>query len=394
MLVSFFLPMQWQPIGLFLPIVYFLVESSRSVEGLQKRNVVPALFLGAGYLLYLLAFAYTPKEFVGVLHMLCEYRVSYLLIPLTLSLVAPRYLKVIWDDMAWFIYGAIAMCIVTNIAFALKFATAPTGFQGVTHVAYRVYFEEFCGHHPTYVSMYLVLGAGYLLAEAEHMNRILKYALFYSILFFLLPLLAKSPLIALVFMAIHQAWVRRSKLWQYKWVFVGMLALLVASYLFIPFVSQRVQEMTGLSHAQMKGNITDNSIYVRKMIWTVDTTLLKRYWLLGCGPARTMHLLGTKYFFYSLQYGYNIGVYDPHSEYFYQWISFGLAGIGLFVSVLVTHISRSIRKRDVVYTYLMLILIITCFTESVLTTQHGIIFFSFFTCLFFFKNVKQKSRIY
>ncbi len=383
MMVSFFLPHQLQPVGVFLPAIYFIVRSFSSAGGIPVRNMGAAIFLGALYLLYLGALPFTQGEFSGVLHKLCEYRMGYLLIPLAFSLIAKDKLAVIYKELAWFVYAAVATCIATNIAFVVKYAMAPTGFHGVTHVAYRIYFEQFCGHHPTYMSMYLVLGAGYLLVRGQHMNRMLKYALFYAIIAFLLPLLAKSPLIALALLMLHQAWLRRKTLWQYKWVFAGMLAVLAASYLFVPFVSQRVQEMAGVSGG-MKGNVTDNSIYVRKMIWTVDTGLVKHYWLAGCGPGRLMHLLHVRYLFYSLQYGYDVSAYDPHNEYFYQWISFGLVGIFLLLAALLAHFIASVKHKDFVYLYLLLIVAITFFTESVLATQHGLFFYSFFSSLFFF----------
>ncbi len=384
MMVSFFLPMQLQPVGVFLSALYFIFRSFKSPGGVPVSNLAIAFLLGASYLLYLVALPFTPAEFSGVLHKLCEYRLGYLLLPVVFSLIARDKLAIIYNELVWFVYAKIAICVVTNIAFVAKYALAPGGFHGVTHVAYRVSFEEICGHHPTYMSMYLVMGAGYLLVRGQHLNRMLKYTMFYAIIAFLLPLLAKSPLIALALIMAHQAWLRRKTLWQYKWVFAGMLAVLVLSYLFVPFVSQRVQEMTGLSGRAMKGNVTDNSIYVRKMIWTVDTTLVKHYWLAGCGPGRLMHLLHVRYLFYSLHYGYDVLAYDPHNEYFYQWISFGLAGIVLLLAAVITHVVTSIKHKDFVYLYLILILIITFFTESVLATQHGLFFYSFFSSLFFF----------
>lgn len=383
MLVSFFLPMQWQPVGVFVPALYFITRSYATESGIPWANLLPALFLGATYFLYIIAIPFTPPEFMGVLHKLLEYRMAYLLLPLAFALIAKEKLLVLYNELVWFAYAALLVCAATNVAFVLKYALSPTGFHGVTHVAYRIFFEEFCGHHPTYMSMYLVLVAGFLLVKGAHMNRVLKYIMFYAIIAFLLPLLAKSPLIALGLVFVHQAWLRRKTLLQYKWVFAGLLLVLVASYLFVPFVSQRVQEMAGLGGA-MKGNITDNSIYVRKMIWSVDTTLVKHYWLSGCGPGRIMHLLHMRYLFYSIQYHYFIGAYDPHNEYFYQWITFGLLGISLLLSVAGLHLYTAIKHKDYVYLYLLWALLITCFTESVLTTQHGLIFYSFFTSFFFF----------
>ena len=384
MMVSFFLPMKWQPMVVISTSVYFVICSLYTSRSISRQNLLWALFLGAGYLLYLGAILFTPHEFARVANKYLEYRLSYIVFPVIFALVSKDYLDTIFNELRYFVYAAVVMCIATNAAFVYKYAVLPTGFHGVTHVAYREGFEKICGLHPTYMTMYMVFSAGFLLVQGNAINKFLKYSLFYALLAFILPLLAKSPIIAMAVMLLHQLWLRRGSLLQYKWLFAGMLAVLVASYLFVPFVSQRVQEMAGLSGGAMKGNVTDNSIYVRKLIWTVDTNMLRHYWLAGCGPGRLMYLLHVRYLFYSLQYGYDISALDPHNEYFYQWISFGLSGILVLLSALFMHFCTAIKHSNFLYLYLMLILSITFFTESVLAWQQGIIFYSFFSGLFFF----------
>ncbi|MBC7554450.1 MAG: O-antigen ligase family protein, partial [Taibaiella sp.] len=262
--------------------------------------------------------------------------------------------------------------------------------QGVTHVTYRIWFEEFTGIHPPYMSMYLVLATG-ILFTFKDFKKTTKYICFYGAGLLLLPLLAKSPLIALGIILLHQAFLRRKILSRYKWGFVGAIVLLILSYLFIPFISQRVEEMAGLS-GNIKGTVIDNSIYIRKIIWAVDSHMAKHYWLAGVGPGKIMHLLRVRYFFYSLYYGYNLSAYDPHNEYFYQWIALGLTGITALLTTLAVHIYTGFKRNNIIYTYLLLILVVTFFTESVLATQHGVIFYSFFTSLFYFWPTKRHAQ--
>ena len=384
MMVSFFVPMQFQPVAVFATALYFIVSTLIAKQTINKQHIAWAFLLGSSYLLYLFAIPLTPPRFASTIHMLVEYRMSYLLLPIVFSLISQEKLRLIYNELAWFVYALIAVCVAANAAFAIKYLTLPTGFKGVTHVTYRIYFEEFCGHHPTYVSMYLVLAAGFLLVIGDQMNRAIKYLLFYVILALLLPLMAKSPLIALVAVFAHQAWVRRKTLLRYKWVFGGMLLVMIASYVFVPFVSQRLQEAVHFSGTSSNGNFAGNSVHERKMILGVDTDMLRHYWLTGVGPARLMTELKIHYFFHSLYYGRYVNFFDPHNEYLYQWLSFGLLGIVLFVTTLLTHLATSIKSRDYLYLYLLFIVFFTFFTESILTTQHGLIFFSFFASLFFF----------
>ena len=334
--------------------------------------------------MYLSSVPYTGEAYRKVVLKLCEYRLSYFLLPLIFAIIGLRFKQLIINELSYFVYGCFGICLLTNVSFALKYAVAPGSLGGVGHVIYRTYFEDFSGLHPTYISLYIVLALGFLLIHGNAMSKYFKYILFITLIGFLLPLLAKAPLIALVLIFMHQSWIRRKYLWNYKWVFLGLGILLLGSYLFVPFVSQRIQEMTQMQTGKAGGNITDNSINVRKMIFNVDTTMLKHYWLCGTGTGRLMHILGEKYFFYSLQSGYYIGVYDPHNEYFYQWLSFGIAGILVLLATLYIHFRMSFVTKNFLYQYLLISICITFFTESLLATQHGIIFYSFFTSLFFF----------
>lgn len=391
LMVSFVLPMQLQIIGLFLPCAYFIFRTFQDRERTPVANYITAIGIGALYLLYLLAVPLTPPQYRGIVQKMCEYRVAYLVMPIVVATISPQKIKIILGQLVWFVYGALATCLITNIRFVAKYVLAPGGFHGVNHVTYRIFFEDVSSLHPTYISMYLVFGTGILLVQGMQLNRALKYTMFYASLAFLLPLLAKSPLIALVFICIHTAWLRRKRLLQYKWMFAGVLLVIALSYLFVPFVSQRVNEMAGIGTG-VKENLVDNSVHERKMILSVDLAMVKQYWATGCGPGRLQHLLDVRYLFYSLHYGRNIFWFDPHNEYLYQWISFGLAGILVFGITLIAHFIKALRARDNLYIYLLLILCITFFTESVLSTQHGVILYAFFTSILFFNRSKEYGK--
>ncbi len=387
LMLSFFLPMQVQVIALFVSSAWFIFRTYQDREKTPTGNFISALGLGALYILYLVAVPFTPASYRHVTQTLCEYKLSYILLPLVYASISPQKIRAIIGELAWFVYFLVGICVIANGWFVAKYALAPGGFHGVNHVTYRIFFEDLTGIHPTYISMYLVLAIGILLLRADNMNRTLKYSLFYIQLAFLLPLLAKSPLIALALMFIHTAWLRRRRLGQYKWLFVGVAALMVLSYVFVPFVSQRVNEMAGMG-ASLKQNVTDNSIHERKMILAVDLDMVKRYCVTGCGPGRLLYLLKQKYFFYSMYYGRDVNAFDPHNEYFYHWISLGIPGIALFLLALGMHFFRALKNRDNLYIYLLLVLGITFFTESVLATQHGLLFYAFFSSILFFNREK------
>jgi hypothetical protein len=187
--------------------------------------------------------------------------------------------------------------------------------------------------------------------------------------------------------------VKRNSIKHFKWMLLAMVAVLVAAYLFIPFISQRINEMAGFSGAQQQGNVNENSILARKMIWNVDTDMLKQYWLTGMGPGKLLHNLNEQYLLISQRVGYDVGSYDPHNEYFYDWLCFGLAGITLLLTVLVAHVYTAVVSKNRLYLYLLLILLATFFTESVLARQQGVVFFGVFTSLMFFYSRDMRGAV-
>ena len=395
LMVSFFLPAKLQVLVTFGTCIYFVVRTITDKEYPRWQQFLQAAGLGAVYFLYLLALLFTPPAFSRFAHQYCEWRVSFLLLPLVIASLSPSKKQAIIRELPFFVYSCVVACLFANVAFVIH-TLQSGGFKGVNHVVYRIYFEQASGLHPTYMSIYIGFSLCILLFHGRAMNRFLKFALFYILLFFLLLLFAKSPIIGLGVAALHYLWLRRATLRQYRWEGLSLVLLLVLSYVFVPIVSQRANEMLGLSAGAKLDNLGDNSVHERKMILSVDMSMLHDYWLTGCGPGRLLYLLKIRYFFYSLYYGRDVNSFDPHSEYMYEWVSFGIIGILVFVGGIVAHVYSAIRRRNWLYTYLMLIFVITFFTESVLARQQGIMFYSLFTSLFFFAgvgNAKPKGRV-
>jgi len=380
---SFYFTMPLQVVAMFGGCTYFVVRSLLVYKTWSISKIGQALLLGMLYIAYLVAAIFTPEPFRQISLTLCEYKMSYLLLPLLLSLFAQEYLLLLWSNIQWFIISTLSFALIGNIAFLVHYL--PLGFSDVNHVVYRIYFESVIGQHPTYISMFLVFSAGLLLLSgAINWPKQVKLALMYLILLLLLPLLAKAPLGALVLIVIHQLWVRRQSLAQYKWGIIGLMLVAILACVFVPFISQRLLEMTQFASGKTRGMIIENSMEARKLIWVMDTQMLKKYYLLGCSPGRMLHLLHVRYFFYSLYIGKDISFYDPHNEYFMHWLSLGLLGVGLFLTNILTHIRTAFVKYNVAYMYLMLICCISFCTESILSVQRGIIFYCFFTAFFYF----------
>ncbi len=396
LMVSFILPQTPQIIAIIPTCLYFVIRSVRSKAPVPKSNYILALAIGSFYLLTPLSIPITPPEYGHYLGLLCQRKASLLLMPFAFAIISPYYRQVIMSQILYFVYGCLAVCILFNTDFLYHYLLAKDSIHTLSHVEYRVMFEEFTDTHPTYMGMFLsfAICITLLLYPAhDRIANILKYGMVYILLVFLLCILAKSPLIALVIIGVHFAYTRRAILLRYKMLIFGLVAAVAAACYFIPFIGQRIHEIFQFAAADKTGNVTNNSVYVRQMIWNTETDLLKQHWLTGVGPGRMLHMLNERYFFYSIAHNIPVGYFDPHDQYISDWLSFGILGIVLLAAVIIVHFIKALRSKNNLYLYLLIIFSITFFTETVLSRQKGIIFYAVFTSLFFFYSKRSAKQL-
>lgn len=395
LMMSFFLQENLQVFAAIGTCVYFVTRTITTKQFRPSNNLLWILLIGGGYLMYVLAIPLTAPEHQRAIFTLLERKSSYLLMPIVFAFTAPEFRSLIMRQLMFFVYGCLITCAVGNAAFMYHHFIANPATVTLSHVWYRNIFEECTSIHPTYMSMYLCVGLCITLLYATPRNRWesrLKNALLYLLLILTLALFAKAPLIALAIIAVHLLYGYRKQLYKFKLHFIAFAATVAGAYFFIPFFRQRAEELLGLLHNNKDAeNITQNSVNIRKLIWDTDTNMLKHYWLTGTGPGRMLDLLHQRYFFQSVYRGYWVGYFDPHNQYFYEWLSFGIAGIAVLLLALAVQYRRAIQHKNNLYLYFLIIISITFFTESLLGRQTGILFYSIFASLFFFYTPQKKE---
>lgn len=395
LMLSFFLPAKWQVAVVMSVSSWFIIRSLNSIRDTSKNDFAWALFFSSLFVLYFASLAMTPVEYRKILLHLCERKVSLFFTPFVIALAGPYYRKVILGELHFFVFGCLISCVAGNLDFIGHYYFSGGGLHEASHVAYRIMFEHTTGIHPTYMGMFLGLSICITMLSGWYNFRngtMTRYALVFLMLVFLLALLAKSAIVAMILIFVHFGWTKRKWVYMHKVQIGAMVIALSAACYFIPFTGQRIKEVFSFMGHNRPAGITDNSVYVRKMILETDLTLLKHNWLTGVGPGRVLHSLQERFFFFSLDHNTDVSHYDPHNEYLNEWLGFGLAGILLLISILVIHLYRSIHDRNQLYIYFLIILVTTFFTETVLARQEGVIFYALFTSLFFFSSSRKNSH--
>lgn len=387
LVMCLFLPDKLQALVAVGAAVYFVLRTINRKERAPKDNFKAALALAGTWALYIGAALMTTDEHRRQAFMMSERTLSLLLFPFAFAAMSQYFRQLIAGQLRYFVYGCLVVCAMGIADFFYHHFIVDGGNVPMSHVALRNIFETFTGIHPTYMGVYLGFAlciTGIMWEPASHRDMWLKNITIYTLLLFLLSLFAKSPIIALGIIAVHFLYERRGQLRRFAVPGIALLLVVAAASVFIPFVRQRAGEMLGLFGKPTEQNITQNSVHIRRLIWNTDVTLLKHYWLTGIGPGRLLDALHQRYFFHSLYRGYWVGYFDPHNQYFAHWISFGVSGILVLVATLLFQFRRAIAAGNRLYLYLLIIISVTFFTETMLARQQGVMFYAIFTGLFFF----------
>jgi hypothetical protein len=389
LMMCLFLPERLQVIVVIAISAWFVYRTIATKQLPPTRIYLWALVLGVFYLQHILSVPLTDATHKYELMKVCERKLSLLLMPVIFAFITPAFGAVIRRELIYFVYACFISCALANADYLYHYFFVNGGLHHLSHEEYRDIFENFTGIHPTYMGFYLAFSICILLLAkvATKRERVLKYIAIYVLLFLFLTLLAKSPIIGLALVGIHYAYLQRRELPKFKGMFAGLIAMIAGVYIFVPFVRQRVGEIFSYFGIGKAGSTVDNSVYIRKLIWDVDTGLIRRYWLTGVGPGRMLSLLHYRYFFYSISNRFFVGYYDPHNEYFAAWLSFGILGIIVMLVVLIIHTVRAVKAKDLLYMYLLILFFVTFMTETMLNRQQGVLFYAIFTSLFFFLNL-------
>jgi O-antigen ligase len=398
LLISFFVP----PAQTYMAAAacgYFLFRSLRDAENRKRipARMIWAVVLGSGYLLFLLSLLYTPAAYSSIVHTKLERRAVQLLLPVITACFSGSVLETINGQLKFFSYACLVSGIYGNAGYwwLSHHATTDVYASGLSHVGYRTLFEQLTGLHPTYMAMYQCFSICILLYLPHSNNNTVKIFHWLTILVLTvccISLFAKSPLFALLVILVLFAWQNRKYILKFWWAAGAFAAVIAATYVFVPFVSQRLHEVPQMFAHDRDAKFDNNSMLTRKLIWETDVSLVQQYWLTGVGPGRLQAVLDMKYFFFTIANGVYPGYFDPHNEYFWQWLSFGVVGIAVLVGVLGCHVLKAVQHKNILYGGLLLVLMITFTTESVMARQQGIFFYTIFTSFFFFLPMRQEEE--
>lgn len=377
------MPAVTMPMMVLMIAFWLLVLVARTIldpTPMRPDGMRWALFLALPLLLMVPDALRAPELMTGWWYV--ERSISFLLFPIGFLLLgAPASDRFREAMMDLFALAALVLAAWSN--GHLLFHGFPEGTdpgENFSH-AYRTAFSESTGLHPPYGSYFFLAAALFQLDRLIDLARRPWWRVAaITVLFFASLLLAsRMPLIAFAAAAAVVLFVRLPRVFAVRWALGVFVTIAVLAFV-VPGVRERVAEAI----AALKGHPAHaplNSVNIRLPIAKCSLELIEANWLTGIGQANVQPQLNHCYERFG-EPGLLDGSYGTHNQLLHWWLSFGLFGVILYVIYFGTLLITAWQRKDAVHLGFIVLILLCCVTENVLTRQWGIVLFTSFNALF------------
>ncbi len=277
----------------------------------------------------------------------------------------------------------VVTCI-TFIITALGIALYHFINTGENHFYYKDLLA-FTPLHPSYAGMFQAFAAVIIVMHLltnwgilSSKRKIVLLAALLLITLFIFLLTAKMA-IASIFILCSIAFYVWGKqyLGKQKTILIIILGNICAlgAMLSLPYTRERIKLLFTYNEVAY-----DNSVNSRKEIWNAATDVIAQNPLTGTGTGDAEADLIQAY----ANNGFKLGVeekYNAHNQYLQILVETGWLGLLAFVGCLFLCLRLAIKHKNYLYLAFLLLWMVNISTESMLDTQSGVVFFSFFNAL-------------
>lgn len=351
------------------------------------------------WLIHLLSLFYTENLKYGLSDI--SQKISIFVIPLVLfsSLVDEKLiirikkafvLSLLASSIYFILRALISSLVITPVG--VFFRPNPVGIPWENYFFYDLFVRP---HHPTYYSMYLVLGISFLLGDVRKKTVIKTRWLIYLVALYFIGLVfltsSKAGIITtfLVLLSIL-FWLLRSK---GKLILsVALTFFLVLGILFVVKNNRFIDTIKHLHELSFNEKLDENDLaqkdLVRLEIWrSVPSAFSGLDLIYGVGVGDTKNCLKNAYKSKNAIYAFNEEL-NTHNQYLQTLVGIGVIGLLILVSIIGYCFYLAFKKRDLILFSFILIISINFMFEAVLERVFGVLFFTFFLILLTNKSSK------
>jgi O-antigen ligase len=389
---------------LLILLIFFNQVVNKSKSFKLKNSVLALVFLFTSlYLIHLVGLVYT-KNLRAALFLL-EKSLSVFLFPLLLvfvSQISAKRVKVI-------LYALVISCFFACV-IALVLACYNNYYydmSGNSSVNWDIFTNQqlasFIHFHPTYLSLLITLSIFIifddLFVNAKLYSRVRNSLLLAISLFFIIVLiLLAARIVLLAFLSISTIAIciygfKYGNLLKAGLSVVFIVLVLSVAILKIPAIGERFKEAINYNN-EYSIDKQWGGRGMRLLKWECCIDLIQDHPLLGVGTGDTQDELQKCYKekgFGQLLFWPHIK-FNAHNQYLQTFLATGVFGLLILLLCIIIPSYFAIKKANYLYLAFLSLFAISCLTESLLESNKGVVFYSFFNALFAFHSPVNKSQ--
>lgn len=365
----------------FFTLIYILVD---------KRKFVfnkPSLLLLAFYVYLIIGLLWTNNMKAGSFDL--EVKMSLAIFPFFMLFLQYNLKSLKWVIRSFYL-GLFLGSFYLLYGATLKFLIYPS-------FTYFFYVELSKFIHPTYLSLYFVVAIGIVLADLNQSNPLFfkrkRLAILLISYFFIFTLLLLSKIGIITVLLLVLFYLFRWSIVNKKILYLSLVVILIGGVFYISYekysyFNQRVNEMvTGLTESNVKPN--NGSTGIRLQIWKQSISIIKEKPIIGYGTGDVKDVLVKQYGLAGMDMAKEKQL-NAHNQFVQTTISLGILGLILFLYFLYSSVYSGLLTNNLFIVNFVLIFCFFFFTESILETQAGTIFFGLFFSLLNQKIFEKK----
>lgn len=253
--------------------------------------------------------------------------------------------------------------------------------------------------HPSYLAMYLNLGICWMILQLKYRNQIFgrfSFSIFILLILFFsgMIVLLSSKLgmitLALIYLISFIHYCRK----KYILGLIGIILTALMGYAilkFVPAVSERVNNAIAAITAPTMDNADAESTTVRMLIWKAANQVISEHPVFGVGTGDSKDMLMQEYQKRGMTGAYEHKL-NAHNEFYQVFVTLGLIGFVVFCMQLFLPLIVSIKQKNLIYTFFILIIILNFLPESMLESEGGVMFYAFFNSLLCFSFLQKQTN--
>jgi O-antigen ligase len=134
----------------------------------------------------------------------------------------------------------------------------------------------------------------------------------------------------------------------------------------------------------------------RGLMWDCAVQLIEAHPLTGVGTGDVQDALQQCYTdnkYVILTYYQDKIKYNAHNQFLQTAIGLGVPGLGILLLSMAGGLMHAVRRKKILYFVFIILFLVSCFTESMLERQSGVVFYSFFNSIFAFWKLPESEDL-